>query len=98
MLIRIVRMTFQPDKTADFLTIFEASKHKIRQFEGCRYLALLQDAHNPAVYTTYSLWDSAEHLEAYRQSELFQTTWAATKILFADKPVAFSHFQVQELL
>jgi len=97
MLIRIVRMTFQPDKTADFLAIFEASKHKILNFNGCRYLALWQDAQNPAIYTTYSLWDSLEHLEQYRQSELFQTTWAATKTLFADKPLAFSHFQVQEI-
>lgn len=97
MLIRIVRMTFQPDKTSDFLAIFEMSKDKIRNFDGCRYLALLRDAHNPAVYTTYSLWESPEHLEKYRQSELFQTTWAATKVLFADKPLAYSHFQVQEL-
>lgn len=98
MLIRIVRMTFQPDKITDFLAIFEASKHKIRHFDGCRYLALLRDAQNPAIYTTYSFWESPDHLEKYRQSELFQNTWTATKALFADKPLAFSHFQVQEIV
>ncbi|WP_448520427.1 putative quinol monooxygenase [Rhodoflexus sp.] len=98
MLIRTVRMTFKPDKTAEFLAIFEASKHKIRNFNGCRYLALLQDAQNPAIYSTYSVWESPEHLEQYRQSELFQSTWAATKQLFADKPLAFSHFKAQEII
>ncbi|MCS6967319.1 MAG: antibiotic biosynthesis monooxygenase family protein [Cytophagales bacterium] len=97
MLIRIVRMTFQPDKTADFLAIFQAAKENIRYFEGCRYLALLHDADNPAVYYTYSLWDSPEHLARYRRSEVFRTTWQAIKRLFADKPQAFSLFQLEEL-
>jgi hypothetical protein len=29
-------------------------------------------------------------LENYRNSDLFKTTWAATKALFNDKPMAFS--------
>ncbi|MCS6820417.1 MAG: antibiotic biosynthesis monooxygenase [Microscillaceae bacterium] len=90
MLVRIVRMTFQPEKVEQFLEIFHSSKQKIKAFEGCLYLELLQDAEQPNVFCTYSRWQSAEYLEKYRQSELFQTTWAATKVLFADRPQAFS--------
>ena len=97
MLIRIVRMTFQEDKISDFLAIFNASKHKIRQFEGCQHLELLQDLDQPNVLMTYSFWENEVALERYRQSTLFQTTWAATKVLFADKPVAFSSERLEKL-
>ncbi|MEZ0540616.1 putative quinol monooxygenase [Fibrella arboris] len=90
MLIRFVRMTFQEDRLADFLSIFEASKANIRAFPGCQHLELLRDLDHPTVRMTYSHWESAEALEAYRQSDLFRTTWAATKVLFADKPMTFS--------
>jgi heme-degrading monooxygenase HmoA len=90
MLIRIVRMTFQEDKIEDFLIIFNRSKHLIRGFEGCQQLELLRDKNAHNVMLTYSNWLSEEHLNAYRDSELFKTTWAATKVLFSDKPVAFS--------
>ena len=90
MLVRIVRMTFQEDKLLNFHAIFDQSKHHIRAFPGNHYLELLSDPDNPAVRITYSLWNSADDLDAYRQSELFRTTWAATKVLFAEKPIAFS--------
>ncbi len=90
MLIRFVRMTFHEDRLADFLSIFEASKAKISVFPGCQHLELLRDLDHPNVRMTYSHWQSPEALEAYRQSDLFRTTWAATKVLFADKPLAYS--------
>jgi quinol monooxygenase YgiN len=90
MLIRIVRMTFKPDKLAEFEAIFSASKAKIRAFSGCQFLELWQDADNPNVRITHSHWESAGALETYRNSELFRATWAATKVLFAEKPLAFS--------
>ncbi len=97
MLIRIVRMTFRPDGVEAFLNIFHRSKDKIRAFEGCLHLELLRDLDNPAIFTTYSHWTGPEALEAYRQSALFQTTWAATKVLFADKPLAFSSNRLVEV-
>ncbi|MCC5613442.1 antibiotic biosynthesis monooxygenase [Nostoc sp. CHAB 5834] len=97
MLVRIVRMTFQEDKLPDFHAIFDRSKQHIRAFPGNGHLALLRDPDNPAVRITYSLWTSADALDAYRQSELFRTTWAATKLLFADKPVAFSGEALEEV-
>lgn len=90
MIERIVRMSFLPDKTTDFLAIFNQSKIQIAAFAGCRSLRLMQDANDPSVFLTYSVWDAPMHLEAYRQSELFKTTWSATKALFKEKPTAWS--------
>ncbi|MDX1904321.1 MAG: antibiotic biosynthesis monooxygenase family protein [Thermonemataceae bacterium] len=90
MIIRIVRMFFREEEVKTFLAIFEESKELIRHFEGCQHLELLQDADDKSVFCTYSYWESTEHLENYRQSTLFNTTWAKTKVLFREKPIAFS--------
>lgn len=66
------------------------SKARIKAREGCRYVELLRDERNPNVYFTRSIWDSEEHLNMYRDSELFKGVWAATKALFSDKPQAWS--------
>ena len=97
MLIRIVRMTFRPEKLDAFQAIFNQSKHHIRAFPGNYHLELLSDPDQPHVRMTYSLWASAEALDAYRQSELFRTTWAATKALFAERAVAFSGEKLEEV-
>lgn len=91
MLVRIVRMTFAPDTVDDFLARFDASAPQIRASPGCRHLELWRDADAAAVFTTYSLWDDPQALEAYRQSELFAETWAAVKPLFSDRPRAHSY-------
>jgi quinol monooxygenase YgiN len=90
MLLRIVRMTFDPTKVEEFLAVFQASKSLIRHFPGCTHLELMRDDKDPAIFTTYSLWEEAKDLENYRQSELFKGVWAKTKPLFAARPVAFS--------
>lgn len=90
MLIRVVRMTFAPDQVPAFLALFHDSENRIRQQPGCRHLELWQDADQPNVYCTYSHWDSAEALDAYRKSSLFGEVWPATKRLFAAPPLAFS--------
>lgn len=98
MLIRIVRMTFQEEKVSDFLQIFEASKQHIRNFSGCQHLELLCELSQPNIYMTYSYWDDEAALENYRLSELFQTTWAKTRPLFAAKAIAFSAERMQTVL
>ena len=90
MLKRMVKMTFQKDRIPDFLAIFEESKHLIRNFPGCQHLELLHLEGQPEVMFTFSIWDGPEALEAYRQSDLFQSTWSKTKVLFAGKPEAWS--------
>jgi autoinducer 2-degrading protein len=89
-LTRIVKMNFLAGKENDFLEVFETAKEKIRAFEGCVYLELFRDMQNPAIFFTYSQWIRESHLETYRHSELFQSTWAKTKILFAEKVEAWS--------
>lgn len=90
MLTRIVKMQFQPDKIDLFLEIFSENKHLIRNFEGNTFLELYQDKDNPSIFFTYSIWQNADALENYRQSELFNIVWGKTKILFANKPQAWS--------
>lgn len=90
MINRIVKMTFDPTKIEAFKAVFESSKEQIRAMEGCEGLRLLQDLHNPAIFFTYSLWQSEAHLNAYRDSALFEGVWAETKALFAGKPEAWS--------
>jgi len=97
MLIRIVRMTFQEDKVEDFLKVFNESKHKIAGFEGCEHLELHKDYHKPNIFSTYSFWKNDKALDNYRHSDLFKSVWAKTKVLFADKPVAFSNTVVDRV-
>jgi quinol monooxygenase YgiN len=90
MIVRIVQMTFEPQQVDNFLALFEERKALIRGFEGCSHLELWQDANKPNIFFTYSHWQSEQHLDHYRFSELFKDTWARTKALFADKPQAWS--------
>jgi quinol monooxygenase YgiN len=94
---RIVRMTFQPEKLAAFMQVFNQSKFFIRSFPGCEQLHFWQEIAQPNVCYTYSRWASLEALEQYRQSELFKTTWAATKVCFAAKPEAWSVQVLEEV-
>ncbi len=91
MIKRVVKLTFRPEAVAIFLhTVFEPSKAQIRAFPGCRHMELLQATDRPDVLFTLSLWEDAAALENYRRSELFRTTWAKTKALFAEKAEAWS--------
>ncbi len=97
MLIRIVKMTFAPEHIETFKSLFERQKTKIRAAEGCLRLELLQDKDSPEKFFTYSWWEGPQNLENYRNSELFISTWAETKILFAAKPEAWSLDRLVEL-
>ena len=90
MIRRIVKMTFQEDQVSTFQAIFAESKEKIRAFPGCEHLELLRCTKPANIFFTYSYWQDEERLNAYRHSELFQKTWAKTKVLFSDKPEAWS--------
>lgn len=90
MITRIVKLTLQPDKTGEFLTIFNDSKSFILNSEGCNFVQVLKDAQQPHIFFTYSIWDSEEHLNNYRQSEVFENIWKRTKTLFAAKAEAWS--------
>lgn len=90
MFVRIVKMGFQEDKIDQFMDNFEENKGKIRGFEGCEFLELYRDKHNTNRFFTYSYWKDEESLEKYRNSDLFKNVWAQTKVLFNEKPEAWS--------
>ena len=90
MIKRIVKMSFDPNKVEDFKTVFQNNWQYIKNFEGCEHVELLQDKLHPHIFFTFSLWQTEEHLNAYRNSELFSQVWGATKIFFNDKPEAWS--------
>lgn len=94
MLIRIVRMTFDPQHVGTFLDLFADAAPTIRAMPACRHLELWQDARFPNIMTTYSHWTDDDALDAYRNSDFFNVTWKKTKKLFAAPPEAWSHRRI----
>ena len=90
MIKRLVKLTFKPQNIEDFKEIFQESKNLIKSFKGCRDVELLQDINNPCIFFTHSIWDSEKDLNTYRESDLFNSVWAKTKVLFDAKPEAWS--------
>lgn len=90
MIKRFVKMTFKPEHIQEFKTIFNSNKELIAAVEGCSHVELLQDVNNPCVFFTFSIWQNTDYIEQYRHSDLFKGVWAKTKVLFDDKPKAWS--------
>ena len=90
MIKRIVKMSFELEEVEKFKSIYELNWHKIKGFEGCLHVELLQDRSSPSIFFTYSNWESENHLNNYRESILFKTVWASTKVLFNQKPEAWT--------
>lgn len=87
---RIVKLTFQEDKTQEFVQIYEDRKQFISQFEGCRSVELLRCKNPDNIFFTYSHWESEQALENYRQSDLFKETWSLVKPLFGGRAEAWT--------
>lgn len=90
MIKRLVKMSFAPEKVNDFKEVFKTNWTLIKGFEGCEHVELLQAENASNIFFTYSLWQSEKHLNAYRDSELFANVWRQTKVLFNDKPQAWT--------
>ncbi|MGV8946409.1 MAG: putative quinol monooxygenase [Lutibacter sp.] len=95
MFVRIVKMSFEESNIQLFLENFKENKEKIRNFKGCQLLELYQDKNDSTIFFTYSYWETEADLEAYRNSELFKAVWAKTKVLFNNKPEAWSVDKVE---
>jgi len=98
MIIRIVKLSFHSEHISTFKTIFDQSKQKILNRKGCTRVEMLQDIQHDNIFFTYSWWDTEADLNAYRHSELFEGVWAKTKLLFNDKPMAWSTEKINEAL
>jgi quinol monooxygenase YgiN len=90
MITRIVKLTLQPDKIANFMDIFAEVKDTIADFDGCHHVELLQDIHSPHIFFTYSIWEDEHFLNHYRFSDFFKQTWERSKLLFSKKAEAWS--------
>lgn len=89
-MIRIVKLSIDPEKLDEFFAYFEQIKDRVRYFEGNNFLEIYQDRNKPSTVFTYSIWDSEEYLENYRKSEVFQEIWKVFKTYFNGKPEAWS--------
>ena len=83
-------MTFREDSSETFKEFASSIKDTIKSFDGCLHLDMLRGIHNPNIFFSYSHWVSENHLNSYRDSEFFKTTWSKTKLWFSDKPEAWS--------
>lgn len=90
MIVRLVKMSFQPGEAARFQALFGEWRHRIAAFPGCMKLELLHDINEPGVFFTRSEWESPQHLEAYRNSAVFADVWPVVKSLFAARAEAWS--------
>jgi quinol monooxygenase YgiN len=90
MITRIVKIHFQEDKIADFLSFFEQIKWEVAKQKNCGGMKLLQDKYQPNIVFTYSLWEDENALNAYRDSELFQKIWPTIKPWFKEKAEAWT--------
>lgn len=90
MLTRIVKMTFKEAHITSFENYFPQIVNQIKDRSGCSDVKLLHDINDPRIFFTYSVWDSEEDLNAYRDSELFGEVWPKVKCWFDAKPEAWS--------
>jgi quinol monooxygenase YgiN len=90
MLIRFVKLEFQPEHAETFAAFFAEEAKGIRAYPGCSHVEAFRDLDNPNRFFTRSHWDSAEALEAYRASDFFRGNWKTVKAWFSAKPEAWS--------
>jgi quinol monooxygenase YgiN len=90
MLIRLVRMRFRPDAVDTFLALYERASPTIQRQPGCRSVQLVRQIDDPAAFATWSVWDDAAALDAYRTSDFFRSFWPEVKALFRGAAEAVS--------
>lgn len=90
MLLRIVRMSFDPHKAGNFPDYFTTIKPDIEAFDGCQKVDIYRDAEKDHVYYTVSIWQDRDSLEIYRQSNIFRGRWEIVTQWFDEKPQAWS--------
>lgn len=92
MIVRIVKLTFEDNFTKEFELKFPSIKPIVESVKGCNSVVLLKGENN--TYFTYSLWNSKEDLEAYRQSSTFEKIWAIFKPHFTAPAQAWTTVQI----
>ena len=90
MLLRVVKMEFDPAQVQAFDELFAQSQARIEAMPGCLRVRLLKGHDEEPIRTTLSWWERDADLQAYRKSSLFGEVWPKTKAMFSVPPVAWS--------
>ena len=90
MITRIVKMEFREEEVENFKKLIQPFQDEIKKFEGCQSVTIMNDKNVPTRFFSYSTWLTEDHLDAYRNSELFKTTWAKAKSMFATNAQAWT--------
>ena len=96
MIRRLVRLEFTPGGADKFLTeILPHQKHFTRNFKGCTHLEVWRAIYEPDIVYSFSIWNSEEVLNLYRNSDKFKSFWSKAKTLFSQPAQAVSLQQVE---
>ncbi len=90
MIIRIVKMSFLKADVDNFKLLFEKFRPAILASTGCLEVTLHKNLDNDLQFFTISKWQSANDLEAYRKSAIFNEVWASVKPKFSSAAEAWS--------
>ena len=90
MITRLVKLSLQIEKAAEFETLFYQSQEQIENFNGCQKTNLFRSAGSQGQYFTISYWDTEQDLENYRATPLFKDVWSRVKPLFSAKAEAWT--------
>ena len=90
MLLRIVKMEFDPAQVEAFDDLFGRAQTRIEAMPGCHKVLLLKGHSDKPIRTTLSWWEHESDLHSYRKSQLFGEVWPKTKAMFSAPPVAWS--------
>ena len=96
MIKRIVKMSFQSEHVPQFLALFDRVRERILAQPGCHHVELWQDIRAPNELMTYSVWESEQDLNTYRNTPLFEEVWRTTKSYFADRAQAWSVHMINQ--
>ncbi len=94
MLMRLVRMYIRAEEVAAFLKLYKEARSIIIAQAGCRSVLLMQQIDDPTAFATWSVWDDATALDAYRTSDFFRRFWPEVRALFRAPAEAVSFEQV----
>ena len=90
MITRIVKLTVNPSRFHEFVSVYTEAQKTIRTFKGCIQLNVYTDVQQPNVVFTVSQWNTESDLNHYRFSPFFKSIWTTVKPMFSANAEAWS--------
>ncbi len=90
MITRIVKMNVNVLDVKKFKDLVQAYQNKILAAQGCKQVNIMCDKKIKTKFFSYSIWESEQDLENYRNSEMFKKTWNEVKQLFSSPAQAWT--------